>query len=223
MTDWDNEAAKNVFPYVWEGFLVVLQIAVWSALLATVLGLLAAIALQIAPRWAAATISGVMQFIRNTPLLVQVLLVFTFTSTVLNGLNLTAMVVGAIVLGVHYSSYVMESFRAGIEAIPKGQWEAATALSLPRTHTWRTVIGPQMLKRSLPSVTNWLVAMFKEVPVLTAIGVMEMIARVREYASISYVGGIEGYTMAGLLFLVASYPIALASRRLEIRLAKSNF
>nr|WP_277605984.1 amino acid ABC transporter permease [Glycomyces sp. L485] len=207
---------------VLEGFWVVLKVALVAGIIAVALGLLIAIAEQTAPTWFRRPLSGVMQFVRNTPLLVQVLLVWYATSLYINP-EWTAFAVGSAVLGVHYASYTSESYRAGIEAIPQGQWEAATALSLPVHRTWFAVILPQMMRRSSAAVANWIIAMFKEVPVLFAIGVIEMIARVQEYQGLHYSGSLEGYTIAGLLFLAASYPVAVAMRRLEIRLAKSHF
>ena len=65
--------------------------------------------------------------------------------------------------------------------------------------------------------------MFKEVPTLFVIGVLEMIAQAQKYQGQHYDGAVEGYTIAGILFLAASYPVAVAARRLENRLAKSNF
>lgn len=222
MSGWSNERAAEIFPMVLDGFWVVLKVTLVAGLIAVALGLLIAIAEQTAPAWVRRPLSGVMQFVRNTPLLVQVLFVWYATSLYINP-EWTAFAVGSAVLGLHYASYTSESYRAGIEAIPKGQWEASTALSLPMHRTWFAVILPQMMRRSTPAVANWIIAMFKEVPVLFAIGVIEMIARVKEYQGLHYSGSLEGYTIAGLLFLAASYPVAVAMRRLEIRLAKSNF
>ena len=222
MTGWSNEHAAEIFPMMLDGFVVVLQVALLASVIAVLLGLLVAIVEQIGPVWVRRPVSGIMQFVRNTPLLVQVLLVWTATSIYINP-DWSAFVVGSTVLGVHYASYTSESFRAGIEAIPKGQWEASTALSLPVHRTWFAVILPQMMRRSTPAAANWLIAMFKEVPILFAIGVLEMISQVEKYQGQNYTGFVEGYTIAGLLFLAASYPVAVAMRRLEIRLAKSNF
>ena len=222
MNGWSNERAAEIFPMVLDGFWVVLKVAAVASLIAVAAGLLVAVAEQSAPVWVRRPLSWIMQFIRNTPLLVQVLLVWSATSLYINP-EWTAFIVGSAVLGVHYSSYTSESFRAGIEAIPKGQWEAATALSLPGHRTWFAVILPQMMRRSTAAVANWLIAMFKEVPTLFAIGVLEMIAMVQKYQGQHYDGTVEGYTIAGLLFLAASYPVAVAMRRLENRLAKSNF
>jgi len=220
--EWSNETVREIFPSIWQGFIVVLQVTLVAGIIAVVLGLLVAIVERIAPAGVRRVLSGVFQFIRNTPLLVQVLLVWTATSLYINP-DWSAFIVGSTVLGVHYASYTSESYRAGIDAIPQGQWEAATALSLPTHRTWGAVILPQMMRRSTAAVANWIIAMFKEVPTLFIIGVLEMISQAQKYQGQHYTGAVEGYTIAGLLFLAASYPVAVAMRRLEIRLAKSNY
>ncbi|GAA2142960.1 amino acid ABC transporter permease [Glycomyces algeriensis] len=222
MNEWNNEIVVEIFPAMWQGFIVVLQVTLVAGLIAVLLGLLVAVGLRIGPPWLRRVLSAVFQFIRNTPLLVQVLFVWTATSYYINP-EWSAFAVGSAVLGVHYASYTMESYRAGIEAIPVGQWEAATALSLPTHRVWGAIVLPQMLRRSAAAVANWIIAMFKEVPTLFVIGVLEMIAQAQKYQGQHYDGAVEGYTIAGILFLAASYPVAVAARRLENRLAKSNF
>ncbi|GAA2169658.1 MULTISPECIES: amino acid ABC transporter permease [Glycomyces] len=222
MNEWNNDTVVEVFPAMWEGFIVVLQVTLVAGLIAVLLGLLVAIAERIGPPWVRRVVSGVFQFIRNTPLLVQVLFVWTATSLYINP-EWSAFAVGSAVLGVHYASYTSESYRAGIEAIPVGQWEAATALSLPTHRVWGAIVLPQLLRRSSAAVANWIIAMFKEVPTLFVIGVLEMIAQAQKYQGQHYDGAVEGYTIAGILFLAASYPVAVAARRLENRLAKSHY
>jgi polar amino acid transport system permease protein len=219
---WSNEIASEIFPMVLEGFWTVLKVTAVAGVIAVLLGLLVAIVGHTAPASVRRPVSGVMQFVRNTPLLVQVLFVWYATSLYINP-EWSAFAVGSAVLGVHYASYTSESYRAGIDAIPAGQWEAATALNLPTHRLWFAVILPQMMRRSTAAVANWIIAMFKEVPVLFAIGVIEMIAQVKQYQGQHYTGALEGYTIAGLLFLAASYPVAVAMRRLENRLAKSHY
>src|SRR5690606_40324967 len=73
-----------------------------------------------------------------------------------------SMVTGVIGLGLHYATYTAEVYRAGIEAVPKGQWEAATALSLPRTRTWTAVILPQAITRVLPALGNYTISRSEE-------------------------------------------------------------
>jgi polar amino acid transport system permease protein len=221
-TGWSNETVKEIFPAIWEGFLTVLQVTLVAGIIAIVLGLFVAIGERNGPAWLRRPLSLCFQFIRNTPLLVQVLIVWTATSLYINP-DWSAFVVGSAVLGVHYASYTSESYRAGIDAIPKGQWEAAVALNLPAHRVWGAIVLPQMMRRSTAAVGNWIIAMFKEVPTLFIIGVMEMIAEAQAYQGQHYTGAVEGYTLAGLLFLAASYPVAVAMRRLEIRLAKSHY
>jgi polar amino acid transport system permease protein len=222
VNEWNNKTVAEIFPAMWQGFIVVLQVTLVAGLIAMILGLLVAIGERIGPTWLRLFLSGFFQFVRNTPLLVQVLFVWTATSLFINP-EWTAFAVGSAVLGIHYASYTSESYRAGIEAIPKGQWEASTALSLPTHRVWGAIVLPQMMRRSTAAVANWIIAMFKEVPTLFAIGVLEMISQVQKFQGQNYTGDVEGYTIAGLLFLAASYPVSVAARRLENRLAKSHF
>src|SRR5690625_3926733 len=110
-----------------------------------------------------------------TPLPVQLL--FVLYGVVVFYPRVDALIIGVIVFGVHYSTYMAESYRAGIESIRSGQWEAATALSLPATRTWRAVILPQAIRNTLPSLGNWTIAMFKDPPYLIFIHVGEMVTR----------------------------------------------
>nr|WP_269812881.1 ectoine/hydroxyectoine ABC transporter permease subunit EhuD [Ornithinimicrobium sediminis] len=200
-------------PDLLEAFVrITLLVTVVGSLTAAVLGLVWAIGLRSLPAWVGRPLSFVLDFIRMTPLPIQLLFVYyTFN-------NLSALSVGIIVIGVHYSTYMAESYRAGIESIRKGQWEAATALSLPPHRTWRAVILPQALRATLPSLGNWAIAMFKDTPFLIVIAVPELVTEAKEIGgrTFSYV---EPFTLAGLIFLVASYPTAVLMRKLENRLA----
>ncbi|MCE0485410.1 ectoine/hydroxyectoine ABC transporter permease subunit EhuD [Ornithinimicrobium sediminis] len=209
--DW--EFALQILPDLLEAFVrITLLVTVVGSLTAAVLGLVWAIGLRSLPAWVGRPLSFVLDFIRMTPLPIQLLFVYyTFN-------NLSALSVGIIVIGVHYSTYMAESYRAGIESIRKGQWEAATALSLPPHRTWRAVILPQALRATLPSLGNWAIAMFKDTPFLIVIAVPELVTEAKEIGgrTFSYV---EPFTLAGLIFLVASYPTAVLMRKLENRLA----
>src|SRR5690606_12890760 len=215
MTDftWSWPDAAEALPTLLEAFLTVtLLITVLGSLIAAVVGLVWAIALRELPRPLSAALGWVLDVVRMTPLPLQAFFVYyTFTS-------IDVLTIGIVVIGLHYSTYMAESYRAGIESIRPGQWEAATALSLPRTRTWRAVIMPQALRATLPSLGNWAIAMFKDTPFLLVIGVVEMVTAAREYggANFTYV---EAFTIAGLIFLAASYPTAVLMRRLENKLA----
>jgi polar amino acid transport system permease protein len=215
MTDftWDWSTVADVLPELLSAFFqVTLVVTVLGSLLAAALGLVWAVLTRELPSAVSRPLAWVLDVIRMTPLPIQLFLVYyTFT-------QLSVMTIGTIVIGIHYSTYMAESYRAGIESIRSGQWEAATALSLPKGRTWRAVIIPQALRATLPSLGNWAIAMFKDTPFLIVIGVGEMVTAARRYGG-QHFDYVEAITMAGVIFLVASYPTAVLMRRLEKKLA----
>ena len=218
---WDWQFAFEVLPAILHGLLVTIQATVLGSALAYVLGLVFALLRRSPIRLVSGGVWLFMEFVRSTPLLVQ--LFFLFYVLPLVGITLSPMVTGVIGLGLHYATYTAEVYRAGIEAVPKGQWEAATALSLPRTRTWTAVILPQAITRVLPVLGNDTISMFKETPLLLAIGVLDIVGAAQEEASLAF-RYVEPITIAGILFLLLSYPSSLLVRYLERRfgLAKQS-
>ena len=155
---------------------------------------------------------AVAGFIRMTPLVVQLV----FANLVFS--QFSALTVGIVVLGLHYMTYMAEVYRAGIDSVAKGQWEAATALSLPRLRTWRAVVIPQAIRATLPALGNYAISMFKETPFLFAISVVEMVTQAQQYGAGTF-RYLEAFTLAGIIFLLASYPTSVLLRKLETRLA----
>src|SRR5690606_34753888 len=160
-------------------FKIILLITAISSVIALGLGLVIAIINRTAPRAVTVPLFGVTEFIRNTPLLVQLIFVWYGFAKLVG--STSPEVVGAIVLGVHYATYTAEVYRAGIDGVPKGQWEAITALSLPSRYAWQHVILPQALRRVTPALGNYIISMFKEVPILFVIGAAEMISEIQAY------------------------------------------
>src|SRR5690606_41182607 len=109
--------------------------------------------------------SVIVEFLRDTPLLVQ--LFFLYYVLPVYGIILPAFLTGAIALGLQYSAYTSEVYRGGIEAIARGQWEAARALNLTPWRTYRDIVIPQAVPRIIPTMGNYLVSMLKETPVLS--------------------------------------------------------
>ncbi|MFD3520599.1 ectoine/hydroxyectoine ABC transporter permease subunit EhuD [Streptomyces sp. NPDC058653] len=215
--NWDWSAVGDFMPMFWDGLLVTLQALVLGALLAFALGLVWAMAQRsglAVVRW---PVNVITEFVRNTPLLVQ--LFFLYYVLPEWGLTLSAMVTGVIGLGLHYSTYTAEVYRAGIDGVPAGQWEAATALSLPRSRTWGAVILPQAIRRVVPALGNYVIAMLKDTPMLFVIGVLEMLGEARQFASETFLT-VEVFTVVGVAFIVISYPASLLMRALERRLVR---
>jgi polar amino acid transport system permease protein len=113
----------------------------------------------------------------------------------------------------------MQVYRAGIEAVPPGQWEAATALSMPRSRTWTAVILPQALRRVVPALGNYVIAMLKDSPMLMTIGVLEMLGEARQFGSQTFQMN-EPIVAVGIAFILIAYPASLLLRALERRLAR---
>jgi polar amino acid transport system permease protein len=216
MPVWDWGYAFKVLPQLLRALLVTLEITVLGSVVALVLGLVIAVVRRAKVPVLDQVLWAVVEFIRSTPLLVQVF--FLYFALPRFGITLSALTVGVIGLGVHYATYTSEVYRAGIDAVPRGQWEAATALSLSPGRTWTGVILPQAIPRVLPELGNYVISMFKEVPLLLAISVIEVVNKAKELGSATF-RFTEPYTIAGLLFLVLSYPASILIRRLERRRA----
>jgi len=208
---FDREAVEDAFPLLLEGFRVTLLATVLGTLVAAVLGLAIAVAGRAPSRLVTVPVKAVMEFIRSTPLLVQLV----GAAAVLTSVE--PLTIGIVVLGVHYATYTSEVYRAGIDGVPKGQWEACRALSMSPRRTWQAVILPQAVRNVLPALGNYAVSMFKETPFLAVITVQEMVFEARKYGA-DHFAYTEAFTLAGLVFLVASYPTSLLMRKLEKRL-----
>ncbi|MBS9372934.1 ectoine/hydroxyectoine ABC transporter permease subunit EhuD [Rhodococcus sp. B50] len=210
--DWSWERAADALPVLLEGFRITLLATVLGFVVAAVLGLLVAVARRALPKVLATALSAVVQFIRLTPLVVQLLFVYYLLP------QFSALQIGIAVLGIHYATYMAEVYRAGIDAVPKGQWEACRALSLSPLRTWRAVILPQAVRRVVPALGNYAVSLFKDTPFLFTISVVEMVTAAQQFGARNF-QYLEPLTLAGLIFLIASYPTSLLVRRLERRLA----
>ncbi|MFE9390433.1 ectoine/hydroxyectoine ABC transporter permease subunit EhuD [Streptomyces sp. NPDC006784] len=214
---WDWSAVGDFMPRFWDGVLVTLQALVLGSLIAFALGLIWAMAQRSplkAVRW---PVMVVTEFVRNTPLLVQ--LFFLFYVLPEWGLTLSALTTGIVGLGLHYSTYTAEVYRAGIDGVPMGQWEACTALSMPRGRTWSAVILPQAIRRVVPALGNYVIAMLKDSPMIAVIGALEMLGQARQFTSVTFLPT-EPITVVGIAFIVIAYPASLLTRALERRLVR---
>ncbi|MGW0813815.1 ectoine/hydroxyectoine ABC transporter permease subunit EhuD [Streptomyces viridiviolaceus] len=212
---WDWNAVSEFMPHFWDGLLVTLQILVLGSLISFALGLVWALLMRVPTRWVTWPVGVVTEFVRNTPLLVQLFFLFY----VLPEWNVTfsALTTGVVGIGLHYSTYTMQVYRAGIEAVPVGQWEAATALNLPLRRTWAAVILPQAVRRVVPALGNYVISMLKDTPLLMAITVLEMLGEARLFSQQNF-QFTEPLTVIGVAFIVISYLASLALRALERRL-----
>jgi polar amino acid transport system permease protein len=212
---WDNDAALQALPLILEALRFTVIITFAGTAIAMVLGLVLAILRRSRRRMVAVPASWLVEFIRDTPLLVQVYFLYFVLLPGL-GISLSALITGIIGIGINYSAYTAEVYRAGIEGVPRGQWEAARALNFSPTQVWTSVILPQAVPKVIPALGNYLIAMFKDTPILSSIGVIEMLARAEIIGSETF-RYLEPITLVGILFLILSYPSSRLVARLEAR------
>lgn len=212
---WDWTFAREITPFLLKGLWVTVQATLAGISLAMVLGLVLAVARRSRRRLVAWPVGAFVELIRSTPLLVQLFFLFVAFPDMI-GIRLSPLTTGIVALAIHYGCYTSESYRAGIENVPRGQWEAATAVNLSTAATWRHVVLPQAVPTVIPALGNYVVAMFKDAPLLSSITVLELVAQAKKAQGIWF-RGMEPFTMAGVLFLAVSIPAAIAVRRLERR------
>jgi polar amino acid transport system permease protein len=168
-----------------------------------VVGLLLALLRRNPRRWVNRPTTEVIEFVRSTPLLVQIYFLFYIGPQF--GVTLHPWIAGILALGIHYGTYTSEVYRAGLEGVRKGQWEAAIALNLSKYQTYRDIILPQAIPPIIPTLGNYLIGIFKETPLLSVITIAEMLTRAKDYASENF-RYTEAYIMVGVFFLVLSIP-----------------
>jgi polar amino acid transport system substrate-binding protein len=195
------------------GMTIVLAVA--SMPLAMAIGLLVALARVYgsAPlRWMGAIY---VEVLRGTPLMLQLFVLFFLLPEL--DVSLPPLVAGILGLAVNYSAYEAEIYRAGLQAVPAGQMEAALALGMTRGMALRRVIVPQAARIVIPPVTNDFIALFKDTSVCSVITLVELTKRYSILANST--GGVVEFAVAtALLYLAMSLPLSWLSRWSERRL-----
>lgn len=215
MSFFDWNFAWSILPDLLRASLNTVIITLAGFAIAVVLGLFLAIARRSRYFWLSWPATGLIEFIRSTPLLIQVYFLFYVFPNY--GINLTALQAGILGIALHYACYTAEVYRAGLDAVPRAQWEAVTALNISPTIAYRDIILPQALRPIIPALGNYLVAMLKDTPVLSAITVVEIMQQAKNIGSESF-RYLEPITMVGLFFLLLSLGLAWCVRRLEDRM-----
>jgi polar amino acid transport system permease protein len=219
-TAWSREAALAALPALLSGFVITLQIVLVGTAIALVLGLLFAVAARTAPRAPRLAVVALTQALRNTPLLVQVYFLYYFVLPSMS-LQASALATGIAAIGQHYASYTAEVYRAGIDNVPRAQWDAARALNLSERQIYRHVILPQALPPMLPALGNYAIAMFKDAPLLSAISVAEVLTQALDPGARSFRYG-EVLSLVAVVELGVSLLASALVARLEARVARAG-
>ena len=209
---WDWGYAREALPALLDGLVVTLEATVLAFAFALVVGLLWAVLRRSERRAVRGTARWIVEAVRSTPLLVQLYFIFYVFPEI--GLVLSPLVAGVLGLGLHYSAYVAEVYRSGIDGVPRGQWEAARALNLTRGQTFRRIVLPQAIPPTIPALGNRLIAIFKDSPLLAVITVTELLRQAKLLGA-EHFRYLEPMTLVGLIFLVLSLASSRLVRRVE--------
>jgi polar amino acid transport system permease protein len=206
--------AQDYLPILLQGVQLTILITLASLVVSTVLGLV----------WAVMRVSGIavlsgfsavmINILRGIPIIVQLFYIYFVMPDF--GLSLTAVQAAIIGLGIAYSAYQAENFRAGIEAVDRGQVEAALSIGMGWGMTMRRVILPQAIRIALPPYGNIMIMMLKDSSQASTITVAELALQGKLIASSTF-KNTSVYTMVALMYLALSLPLILLVRHLEAR------
>lgn len=214
---FDRQFLLDAFPVILASLGTTLWVTVASCAVAVLLGLV----LELARRYSGPChfiFRFITDFIRSTPILVQIY--FFYFVLPQFGVTLPALVIGVFALGLYYSAYLAEVFKAGIDAIPVGQTEAAQSLGLSWLDQIVRVIMPQMLRMIAAPMGNYFVSLLKATPYLAVIAVPEMLGAALELGSDSFRYA-EPMVATEIIFLVLAICIAQMVRWVEVRMMRS--
>jgi polar amino acid transport system substrate-binding protein len=197
--------------------MVTVLIAFGSMVIALVVGMPLAIGQWKGPRAVQWLCTVYVEFFRGTPVLVQLLFLYFGLPTI--GLAMPGWLTALIGLGLNYAAYESQVYRAALEAIPRGQWEASYLLGMSPLLAFRRIILPQAFRIALPPMTNDFVSLFKDTSTAYAISVWELATAYRELANASGQFLLLGVAVS-LYYLAMSLPMAHLARRLERRLQR---
>lgn len=199
-------------PFLLKGALNTFYIAIVAIALGLCGGLVVGVLNCNKMRWQPLSfiLSSFIWVIRGTPLFVQVLIVYYALPEVLQ-ISLSPFSAGVIALGVNSTAYISEIVRGGVNAIPEGQWEAAYVLGLNPLKTLQGIILPQVLRITLPSLTNELTALIKETSILMMIGVAEL-TKVSKDIVARELDPMTIYLLAAAVYLAMTSAVALLTQ-----------
>jgi arginine/lysine/histidine transport system permease protein len=207
-------------PFILEGIWVTLKFVIISIILGFILGTILAlfkISRNRALNWFADAYTSIF---RGTPLILQLMLIY-FAIPQLTGYDISPFLSSILAFGLNSSAYVSEIIRAGIQAVDKGQTEAAQALGVPYRLMMKDLILPQALKNILPALMNEFITLTKESAIVSTIGYLDLMRRAQVVGADTY-RNFEPLIFVGLIYWILVMVLTLAGKRFERRLKYSD-
>ncbi len=212
---WDFSAVLSTPGFWVEGALITVAYAAATTAIGCVIGVVLAPALLVRSRLVHLLVQGYVQLFRCTPLLVQIVW-FYYALPIVLGINLPAWFAAGIGLSLYMGAFTTEIVRAGLLSIDDGQWQAASALGLPRLKALRFVIIPQAMRRMIPPLVSQAVLQLKNTALLSIVAVPELMQRSSVIVSDTF-RPLEVYSTLAAIYFVLLFPMVMLSKRLELR------
>ena len=202
---WDFKVILDSFPLLLRGLVVTVELWILAFAIGLSLGFAVSLARISRRPWVNAPAIGYVEIFRNTPVLVQIMWFF-FAFPIVAPFQVSAYIAAALALSLNTGAFAAEIFRAGIQSIARGQWDAARALGMSYPQQLRRVILPQAVKRMLPAFTNRGLELLKMTSLASAIAFPELLYAARTIAT-AHFNPIEAYTSVALIYLAIAWPL----------------
>lgn len=222
MNNWSWHTFFDALPLILKGLKITVGLTLACFIFALIFGFVWTFLRRIPIKPIQWIVVWTLEFIRSTPPLVQLFFIYySFPMIPVIGMTLSPFTSAVLGLGLHFSTYISEVYRSGIESIEEGQWEAATSLNFSTVKKWTKIILPQAIPPTIPMLGNYLIILFKEVPLASTIGVVGILRIANDYGADTW-NYVEPLTIVAILFLLLSYPSALLINKLEEKM-NQNF
>ena len=213
----------NRYEYIFEGLFHTIIIALFAVIIGIVIGILVSLIrnnyeINGKNKLLYKIANLYVNIIRGTPVILQLMIIYY---VIFKSVNINIVIVGIIAFGINSGAYVSEIIRAGINSIPKGQMEAATALGLTRTQAFIHVILPQTAKVILPAIGNEFISMLKDSSLVSQLALADILRKGREYISRTFLS-LETMLVVALIYLIFTLVLSRLVGLLEERLHKNG-
>jgi polar amino acid transport system permease protein len=216
MYAWDFAALKPYWGLMWQGLLITLLYTVTTVAAGLVIGLVTGTLRTTAPRIVTIPLRACIEVFRCTPLLVQLVWVY-YALPVLIGVDMTASTACFLALSLYAGAFYAEIFRAGIEAVDVGQWEAARAIGMRRGKIFRRIVLPQAIQVMIPAFINQTILQLKNTSLVSVVAVSDLLYQGSVITAAIY-RPLEVYTVVAVVYFAVLFPLTLAADRLELRM-----
>lgn len=219
---FDTAFVTEWLPFILGGVGVTLVVSAASVALSTVFALLGALGRLSTRATIYSTATLYVSLVRGTPLLVQIIFIYLALPEIVPAMaKVPTIYLGIFALAFNYGAYMTEIFRAGIQAVPRGQVEAAQALGLRDSTTMRRIVMPQAVRIVIPAIGNEFIAMIKDSALVSVIAVQELLWRAQRAGAQDF-NTFEALTVAALVYWALTIVFSIGQDRLEKRMARGD-